>query len=120
MAANMDPKVAEAIAGRKKNRSKYNNKKVETADGKFDSKREFCRFKELQLLLKEGKINNLKRQEQYKLIVNGHLVTSYIADFVYVEESASVVEDCKGYRTPVYKLKKKLMKACLDIDIRET
>jgi hypothetical protein len=31
-----------------------------------------------------------------------------------------IVEDSKGVRTPVYKLKKKLMLACHGIEIRET
>jgi hypothetical protein len=40
----------------------------------------------------------------------GERECKYIADFVYRDRDGNrVVEDCKGFRTPVYKLKKKLM-----------
>ena len=33
----------------------------------------------------------------------------YIADFVYVKEGQTIVEDTKGYETEVWKIKRKLM-----------
>jgi hypothetical protein len=56
----------------------------------------------------------------FRLIVGGVLVCRYRADFVYVESGARVVEDVKGFRTVVYKLKRRLMLACHGIEIKET
>lgn len=49
-------------------------------------------------------------------------VCVYVADFVYLDlfDGKEIVEDAKGYRTAIYKLKKKLMKAVHSIDIFET
>ena len=49
-------------------------------------------------------------------------ICAYIADFRYKREDKDgvwheIVEDAKGVETPEFKLKKKLMKACLDIEI---
>ncbi len=46
----------------------------------------------------------------------------YIADFVYwdITQNTQVVEDVKGYRTPEYKLKKRIMAEKLGIDILAT
>jgi hypothetical protein len=76
----------------------------------------------LKLLEKAGQIANLERQIRYHLDVNGVHICDYIADFQYVagENPLFTVEDCKGFRTPEYKLKAKLMKACHNIDILET
>ena len=45
----------------------------------------------------------------------------YVADFVYIEtlNNIEVVVDTKGFRTPEYKLKKKMMRAFKGIDIIE-
>lgn len=103
-------------------RSKFGNRKVEVDGLKFDSAKEAKRWKELQLLERAGQIYGLQRQCRYNLIVNGQKVCAYVADFTYNEgpQDALVVEDCKGFLTPEYKLKRKLMKACYDIEIRET
>ena len=82
-------------------RIKYGNKKIVTADGEFDSRREYQRWCELKLLERAGKISNLQRQVEYELIPaqyepdtvgsrggikKGKLIEReciYIADFVY-------------------------------------
>lgn len=102
-------------------RAKYGNKKV-TIDGKkFDSKTEGARYVELKRLQEGGVISGLKTQEAFALPVNGVLVCKYLADFCYVDSYGSrVVEDVKGGPvTPVYTLKKKLMKAIHGIEIKE-
>lgn len=95
---------------------KYRNKKI-TIDGVvWDSRREFTRWVELILLLKSGRISDLKRQVKYELIpsqrIDGKVVEracSYVADFVYTENGKTVVEDTKGFKTPEYIIKRKLM-----------
>ena len=102
-------------------RAKYGNKKV-TIDGKkFDSKAEGARYVELKRLQEGGVISGLKTQEEFALPVNGVLVCKYLADFCYVDsDGIRVVEDVKGGPvTPVYTLKKKLMKAIHGIEIKE-
>lgn len=87
--------------------SKYNAKKTVVDNIKFDSKSEANRYCELKLLEKSGQIKNLKLQPKFPL----HLDDKnrfYIADFQYfeVKTGKDVVEDVKGVKTPVYKLKK--------------
>jgi hypothetical protein len=43
----------------------------------------------------------------------------YLADFVYFQDGKQVVEDVKGVRTPVYRLKKRLVAEKYGIEIRE-
>ena len=107
-------------------RSKYHNTKITTADGTFDSMRELHRWSELKLMQKAGLIKDLVRQQSFEVIpkqrVNGRTVKPchYIADFCYVQDGQTVVEDCKGMKTDVYKIKKKLMLWRYGIDIKET
>lgn len=107
--------------------NKYHNRKI-TVDGeKFDSIKEYRRYKELQLLERAGEISNLRRQVPYLLIPaqydGGKCVErecNYIADFEYIENGKKVVEDVKGIRTDAYKIKRKLMLLCYGIRIQET
>lgn len=112
--------------------SKYHNQKT-TIDGiNFDSKREAERWCELKIMQRAGIVTDLKRQVKYCLIpeVKGsdkkirQRAVHYIADFVYWEKHNDgcwhqVVEDAKGIRTEVYKIKKKLMLWRFGIEIRE-
>lgn len=107
----------------KQKKSKYNNVRVEVDGEKFDSKKEADRYGILLLLEKKGEITNLKKQVTYRLEVNGHLICKYIADFVYEQNGVTVTEDVKSIMTrklPVYKIKKKLMKAIYNIEIKES
>ena len=101
--------------------SKYHATKTVINSITFDSKREAVRFSELKLMQRAGLISDLRRQVKYELIPKqqGERAVSYIADFVYTEDGKTVVEDVKGVRTPVYKIKKKLMLWRHGIKIRE-
>ena len=101
-------------------KSKYGNKKCERDGLTFHSHKEANRYQELALLEKANQIRDLKRQKAYDIVINGMLVCRYIADFVYFQSGKEVVEDSKGYRTAVFQLKKKLMKAVHNIEILET
>lgn len=103
-------------------KSKYGNKKTIVDGVVFSSKGEARRYLQLKMLEKSGHIKNLQMQIKYQITINGLKVCNYIADFVYfsVADNITIVEDFKGMRTPVYKLKKKLMKSVLGIDIFET
>ena len=107
---------------RRGSRPKYGNKKV-TIDGiKFDSKWEGERYLYIKSLERAGRVKDLELQVRYNLIVNEQKICAYIADFRYKRENKDgewheIVEDAKGVETPEFKLKKKLMKACLGIEI---
>jgi hypothetical protein len=101
-------------------RNKYGAIKT-TVDGiKFDSKKEAARYSQIKLLVKAGVITNLELQPRYDLTINGQKCGFYKADFRYFRDGKEVVEDVKGMKTPVYNLKKKLIKAIYGIEIFET
>lgn len=107
--------------------AKYHNQQIRRNGRVFDSKHEAGRYTELQLLERAGKIADLKCQVPYLLIPaqysDGKCVErecKYIADFVYREDGRLVVEDAKGVKTDVYRIKKKLMLQLYGIRIRET
>lgn len=96
---------------------KYHAKKT-TIDGiTFDSRKEANRYAELKLLERAGEIKNLRLQvpftlqESFTLHGKKYRPITYIADFVYEQDGRTIVEDTKGMRTQVYKLKKKLFLA---------
>lgn len=98
-------------------RRKFGNKKVLVDGMIFDSKKEAHRYLELKTLEKVGEISGLECQKVFELIPkqtdeNGKCIErecKYIADFVYVKDGKQVVEDTKGYKTPDYIIKRKLM-----------
>ena len=99
--------------------SKYGNRRV-TVDGyTFDSQAEYARFRELRLLARSGKIQSLQVHPRFDLSVNGVRICRYYGDFGYMRGSTYVVEDIKGARTQVYRIKRALMLACHGITITE-
>lgn len=100
-------------------KNKYRNQPEEINGIKFASKKEAKRYGELGFLVKAKVITNLELQPRYPIVINGVKVTTYVADFRYVEDGKTVVEDTKGYKTDIYKLKKKLMSAVHGIEIQE-
>ena len=93
-----------------KKKPKYWNKKTEW----FDSKKEKRRYDELLILEKAWKIKDLELQPRFLLLDkfshNSETIRklTYVADFRYKKEGKIYVEDVKGYKTKVYKMKKKL------------
>ena len=93
---------------------KYGNRKSMFNGIVFDSKAEANRYRELYLLESAGEIEDLILQPEYELIPaftkNGkrYRKIMYIADFQYRKGDDIFVEDVKGYKTEVYKIKKKL------------
>ena len=90
---------------------------------KFDSKWEAERYGQLASMQMAGIIENLERQVKFDIIVNDCKICKYIADFVYIliqenGKKEKIVEDAKGVQTSDFKLKKKLMKAVFDIEIK--
>lgn len=110
-----------------RNRSKYHSKKVIIDGIKFDSKREGEYYQKLKILEEKGIINSLELQKEYllqdKFVINGKTrrKITYRADFSYVstEDGRLHVVDVKGFRTELYKLKKKLFEYKYGVEIEE-
>ena len=108
-----------------KNWSKYKNKKVVVDNILFDSKKEANYYTKLKILRDAGKISGLRLQEKFilqpsfKLNGKTYRAITYVADFVYKDDKGMHVVDTKGYRTDVYKIKKKLFMKKYGIEIEE-
>ena len=103
--------------------NKYNNKKVTIDNITFDSKKEARRYQELKLMEKTGLISNLVLQPKFELLEQFtyknkvYRKIEYIADFGYIRclDDILVIEDVKGVKTDVFKIKEKLfLKSILD------
>jgi hypothetical protein len=91
--------------------SKYKSKAT-TIDGiRFASKAEARRYGELKVMLGAGLISDLELQPSFPVRINGIKVFTYKGDFQYRDQGGTVVEDVKGFKTPVYRLKKKCVEA---------
>lgn len=121
--------------------SKYKNKKVIIEGIEFDSKREGQRYLVLKDAQKRGIISNLELQPKFELIPAireeyvKHLKTkdkietrtvqlaiTYKADFRYIKDGETIVEDVKASPKMLpkeYLLKKKMMFALKGILIKE-
>lgn len=98
---------------------KYKAIRTEVDGIMFASKKEARRYQDLKLLHKAGLISQLKLQPVYPFILNEKVIFKYIADFEYIQGKNVVVEDVKGMKTPMYRLKKKLIEAMYPFEISE-
>ena len=118
--------------------TKYHNEPDSRGNLRFDSKKEARRYDELLVLLRAGKIRNLRLQAQYTLresyiAPDGERVRAirYVADFAYERPTLPdkngtvywlpVVEDVKSRatKTAQYEMKKKLLRERFNITITE-
>lgn len=137
--------VLEKLGAQQRQReSKYHNQKDSRGEIKFDSKKEARRYDELMVLLRAGKIRNLRLQAQFTLqesyiTETGERVRAirYVADFAYEkavllgeagtndpirkEYWVPVVEDVKSSatKTEKYKIKAKLFRERYGFGITE-
>lgn len=103
---------------------KFGNTKVKAPDGTvYDSKREYRRGQELQLLQKCGEISDLKMQVRIPLLPkqSGERAVDYIADYTYHQNGTLVVEDVKSKatKTAAYVLKRKMLLFFHGIHVKE-
>ena len=93
---------------------KYNAIRTVIDGISFASKREAARYAELKLLERGGVISCLNLQPRFTLqaefVYRGkkYRAIEYVADFEYMERGKIIVEDVKGFVTPIYKLKLKM------------
>lgn len=125
---------------------KYNNRKIIVDGITFDSKKEARRYKELKTFERAGIIQKLQRQVKYVLVPaqyertdevytkgkdkgkpkKGRLIErecAYYADFVYMQNGNTIVEDVKGYRDGqaynLFVIKRKLMLYVHGVKVKE-
>lgn len=104
--------------------SKYGNKRTEYNGHVFHSKREAAFAQELELLKrakdKGQRVKDIKYQPVFPIVINDKKVCKYVGDFdVLYADGRRVLYDVKGFRTAIYRLKKKLMDAVYGIEIVE-
>ena len=87
----------------------------------FRSKKEARRAAALMHLEACGAISDLRCQVKYLLIPKqeGERECTYTADFVYVQDGATVVEDVKGFPNDRWPIKRKLMLFVHGIRVKE-
>ncbi len=108
-------------------RPKYGAVKTVVDGITFASKAEARRYEVLRLLEIGGLICCLVLQPEFEIAPAVELdgrrrrARKYVADFGYIDDDTGevVVEDVKGMRTQVYLLKRHLLKASHDIEVKE-
>ena len=96
--------------------SKYHNRRTTVDNIEFASKREADFYQTLKFMLKAGTITDLQLQLPFGLqppfvdyTGKKQREIKYICDFAYKDKNGKLhVVDCKGVRTPLYILKKKM------------
>jgi hypothetical protein len=100
--------------------NKYHAKRTLVNGIVFHSGKEARRYQDLIVLERAGKIRDLELQKRFDLVINGIKICTYVGDFYYFDEAdLPVLEDVKGYKTQIYRLKRKLVKALYGLDIVE-
>lgn len=115
----------------KKRRQKYGNKVTTDSDGiKHASKRQALRYRDLGLLMKSGEIMMLAREVRFRLPGGVEWVADHVTATPHgleviaelIRDGDMTVEDVKSTATQknaVYRLKKKQVRECLGIEIKE-
>lgn len=106
--------------------TKYGSRKTEVDGILFDSRREASRYSELKMLERGKAITGLQLQPEFELQAGfrdnkgvWRRPITYKADFLYIEEGKTIVEDVKGMQTDVFKIKMKMfLKQYPTIDFR--
>ena len=107
-----------------KKKSKYNSQKTEYNGRIYDSKKEAEYAKRLEWLRhaknKSERVDTIDYQVPYKIYIKNTYVFTYFADFrvVYADGRVEVI-DVKGYKTSIYRLKKKCVETYYDFKIIE-
>lgn len=104
-----------------KRKNKFGAKKTVIGDITFDSKGEAQRWMFLRMMERRGVIRELNNQVTFNISYDTKKICKYVADFVYLKDGKRVVEDFKSSatRTPVYRLKKKLLSVMYGVEIKE-
>ena len=104
----------------KPKRNKYGAKRTVIDGVLFDSKAEATYYTALKMREKAGEVSAVELQRPFSLLgPKGELICTYKADFCFWDHKADRfrVVDVKGVETSVFKLKRKMMKVLLGIEV---
>ena len=107
----------------KPKRNKYGAKRTVIDGVLFDSKAEATYYTALKMREKAGEVSAVELQRPFSLLgPKGELICTYKADFCFWDHKADRfrVVDVKGVETSVFKLKRKMMKVLLGIEVETT
>jgi hypothetical protein len=104
---------------------KYNAKATVYKGKTYPSKKEANRALRLDILKNANddheRVVSVVEQVKLPIVVNDKHICSYVLDFkVEYADGRIEYEDTKGFKTPEYKIKKKLIEAIYGITIKET
>ena len=107
---------------REKEMSKYRAVRTTVDSITFASKKEARRYGELRIMQMAKLISGLELQPRFPIALNEIHICDYVADFAYYDTKTGkrVIEDAKGMRLPLFKLKKRLAEAAYGIVVVET
>ena len=119
-------------------------RQIEAYGYKWDNPKEAARYQYLKLRERAHEIDRLEVKPMFQLMINGVKIGTYTAEFRYYDliKDEDVVEDCKpGYnakkkqtrkgiivrewterevlRTPLWEFKRKVVAACIGIEVTE-
>ena len=107
-------------------KNKYNAKRTKYRDVTYDSKKEAAYARKLDLLrMASGndKVMRVDRQVPFQITVNDQKIAKYILDFKVTYKDRVEYIDVKGMKSgaayQMFKLKKKLVEALYNIEIKE-
>ncbi len=106
-------------------KNKYHAKKIVVGNERYDSRAEYKRALQLELLQKAGVISNLQHHEKIVLIPKSKYGRGiyYEADFSYTDNKTKekIIEDVKSKPTvtKIFRLKKRMIQEQYGITIRE-
>lgn len=99
--------------------NKYRAVRKEVDGHVFHSTAEAKRYVYLRSLRDRGLIKGLEVQHEMSFYLHEDLIFTYVADFRYFQNDTWVIEDVKGHKTDVYKLKKRIIEKVYDCTIIE-
>ncbi len=114
--------IVQTVDNKKMN--KYGNIRSVYKGRVFHSKREAEFARTLDMMRRatdpEQRVREIEYQPKYPLVVNGKKICTYIGDFnVTYESGKRTLFDVKGFKTDIYKMKKKLVEALYPVEIVE-
>jgi hypothetical protein len=101
-------------------RGKFNNRRTRYRDRIYDSAKEAAHAAMLDRQVRAGVVARWSPQVRFPVVINGKKCCDYVCDFVvdYADGRQEVV-DVKGFRTSIYRLKKKIVEAIYEVKILE-
>ena len=104
----------------KKKKSKYLAVRTMNVDGTWSDSKKEAKFDSFIQTHAKNVGATFQRKAVFPFVINGIKVCSYECDWLLTyPDGRKEVWDAKGFRTPVYKIKKKMLLALYSLEIKE-